>query len=126
MKNEVYENNSDMVKKVNELIKTNNYIAASSAWFAGREWGSKSQSLRVRLSGSDKIGINDIPTDALKLLFHSVYYAYYWFAVTFSEYYDSKYATNVRFQKEGHLKDTYQGMMKGILACFIDGIRSQN
>jgi len=124
MKYEVCENDSDMIKKANELIKTNNYIAASSAWFVGKEWGSKYPSLRARLSESDKIGINDIPTDALNLLFHSVNFTYYWFAVTFSEYYDSKFGTSVRFQKEGHLKDTYQGMMKGILACFIDGVRS--
>lgn len=126
MKNEVYDNSIEKEEELIELIKRYNTLATAYAWIIGYEWGQNYSRLKLHLEETEIINIEDIPADTLQKLIDATYYAYYLFALVFNEYYESIYGKNVRYQKEGHLEDIYQGMMKGILACFIDGVRAQN
>ena len=124
MTNEVFENRIDKVEQLNELVKTFTTLASTYAWIVGLEWGRQDPRLKARFINTDSIRIEDVPTDALQQLILAVYFPYYLFAMVFNDYYESEYGINVRFQKDGHLQDTYQGMMKGVLACFLTGVRS--
>lgn len=124
MDNEVYGNNSEKKNSLEQQVKTVTTLASSCAWMVGKEWGEKDPNLKGKLHNKEAIGINDVPFDAMQLLANAVYFPYFLFAVIFTEYYDSTYGQNVRHQKNGHLVDTYQSMMKGMLACFLMGVKS--
>lgn len=110
--------------QVEERVKRSSSYAASCGWIIGREWGSRDPTLRARLRTRDGIDTDDVPADAMELLGKAVYYLYSVFAEIFTTYYDSEYGRRVRRQKDDHLRDTYQSFMKGMLICFLSGVKS--
>lgn len=125
MENELYQHSLENKRKMEQHVKTATTYAASCAWMVGKEWAIKDLGLRNKLRTKDRIGTGDVPADALELLTKAVYFPYWLFAGTFSDYYDSSYGRRVRHQRNGHLKDTYQGLVNGMLMCFLAGVKSQ-
>jgi hypothetical protein len=98
--------------------------ATMGAWCVGKEFMIKKPHLATKFLYKDAIDINDIPYEELQLLEKAAYLPFNIFAVVFSDYYNSTEGKRMRFQKEGHFKDTYQSIMKGVLACFLEGVQS--
>jgi hypothetical protein len=124
MDKEVYRHSIEKKQNWEEQINTATTLATTCAWMIGKEWGQKDFGLRTKLCNKKTIDITDIPFDAMQLLATAVYMPYFLFAGGFTEYYNSAYGKNVRNQKEGHFADIYQGMMRGVLACFLMGVKS--
>lgn len=121
---EVYENNIDKKRELEDLVKAYTFYAASYAWIVGKEMNERDPKLKQRFNDINSFRVEEIPSDALELLKNAAYLPYYFFAIVFTDYYDSEYGMKVRYQKLGHLVDTYQGIMKGMVACFLDGLKS--
>jgi hypothetical protein len=124
MNNIFYKKSGGNKNQHEETIKRGAYTATSSAWLIGKEFINRDPYIATQFSNSDTIEIQEIPYGEFQLLLKAVYVIYYPFAVIFTDYYNSKYGHRMRFQKEGHFRDTYQSMMKGMLACFLEGIQS--
>lgn len=121
---EVYENNIDKKRELEDLVKAYTFYASSYAWIVGKEMNERDPELKQRFNKVNSFQIEEIPSTALELLKNAAYFPYYLFAIVFTDYYDSEYGMKLRYQKQGHLVDTYQGMMKGMVACFLDGLKS--
>ena len=121
MENVVYQQVSqyEHEKTVKELTT----FAASCGWMVGREWAIRDLDLHSCLGPKNQLDVDDIPSDALKLLIDAVYFPYYLFASIFTKYYDSSYGQRTRDQKKDHFKDTYQSLLKGEFFCFLEGVR---
>lgn len=124
MNNEVIKNSKENIMELNELVSKATTMGSLYAWIIGKEWKQKDPDLRHRLIEKDTIQLDEVPHDALQLLLIAVLFPYYIFAQFFIDYYDSPYGHSVKYQKTPHLIDTYQAMMKGILACFLMGLKS--
>lgn len=107
-----------------ERIYLNNTFAAYSSWIVGREWGFRYPDLVARFRDKTVIIAGEVPADAMEMLNKSLYDSYSLFSQIFGFYYDSEIGRPVRFQKENHLKDTYQSMLRGSLICFLSGVKS--
>jgi len=99
-------------------------LAASGGWVIGREWGERDPGLREKLSAMKSIEIELLPADAVKLLHLAVFEIYSIFYFPHKFYYESTYGRRTRKQREPHMRDTYQSMMKGALICFLSGIKT--
>lgn len=124
MDNVIYEGITGGKNGLEDGIRTFVMGASFGSWCVGKEFMKNKPSIATKFLNKDTIDINDIPFEETQLLLKAVYLPYFTFAFIFSEYYDSEYGKNVRYQKEGHLTDTYQSTMKGLLACFLEGIKS--
>jgi hypothetical protein len=124
MENEVYINSIEKRNFFEHIVKEITTLASSCAWMIGKEWDEKNPNLKAILRNKQTVEISDVPFDAMQLLANAAYFPYFLFANIFTAYYDGAYGKNVRHQKNGHLTDTYQGMMKGMLACFLMGMKS--
>jgi hypothetical protein len=120
----VYRNSSARKREIEAEVKTVSSQATILAWAIGKEWASKDPTLRDRLKGKSQISAADIPADAMELLGKVVGFPYSIFAAIESNYYSSIYGRGVRYQKDAHLKDTYQSLMKAMVVCFLYGIQS--
>jgi hypothetical protein len=80
--------------------------------------------LARRFLNKETINLNDIPHDDLHLLLKAAYLPYSVFAIIFSAYYESPIGRITKHKAEGHFGDTYESIMKGIMACFLEGIQS--
>lgn len=109
-----------------EIIKTSTTYAASCGWMIGREWANNNYNLLAKLINKSFINSDDVPSDAMILLYKATNLPYWHFAVIFTEYYDSPYGQRTRPQKDSHFKDTYQSLLIGVLVCFLDGVKSQS
>ncbi len=122
MENEVYKN-----KKRDEFehdLKITIDDAVFTAYLVGKDFKNNNPYLTDKYIYKDSIEINDIPNEEIKLLEISTWMAYYLFGLITSDYYDSNYGKKLKHLKEGHLTDAYCGIMKGMLACFLEGIQS--
>lgn len=99
-------------------------LAASGGWVIGREWGERDPGLREALSEKKTLDIELLPDGAVKLLRLAVFEIYSIFYFPHKFYYESRYGRRTRKQREPHMRDTYQSMMKGVLICFHSGIKS--
>ena len=120
----IYNNINQSKKGFENGIRTFASAATFGAWIIGKEFKKKYPNQTDKFLNKSTIDIKDIPFKETQILLNAVYLPYYMFALIFTNYYDSEYGKNVRSQKDGHLKDTYQSMMKGILGCFLEGIKS--
>lgn len=114
---------SDQMAEIARFRNMFTSIATSASWMIGRESASKDALLKTRLEHKRNIDIDDVPNDAMMLLTKAVYLPYWLFASVMSDFYDSRYGARNRYQKEAHLKSTYQSFMKGVLMCFLAGVK---
>ena len=124
MEKEVYKNSPERRTVFEKQVRNYTSMASSFAWMLGKEWGQKDPVLKTELLNKETVKIKDIPVAALKLLENAVYFPYYVFAGVFTRYYDSPEGKDARYQKDRHMADTYQGMLKGMLIGFLIGISS--
>jgi hypothetical protein len=124
MNDMIYNNISGGKNGFEDGIRTAVTASTFGSWCVGKEFIKNKPSIATKFLNKDTIDINDIPFEETQMLIKAVYLSYCVFADLFSDYYDSEYGKRVKYQKEGHFTDTYQSMMKGILACFLEGIQS--
>jgi len=124
MNDVVYKNNNENKRKIEDALKVASSNATTLAWVIGKEWASKDPSFRERLKGKSRISTDDIPADAMELLGKAVNFPFSIFAKIMSDYYNSNYGRGTRYQKDAHLKDTYQGLISGMLMIFLYGVQS--
>jgi hypothetical protein len=124
MEKEVYKSSPDRRTAFEKQVRNYTSMASSYAWMLGKEWGQKDPAIKTELLNKEKVKIKDIPVAALKLLENAVYFPYYVFAGVFTRYYDSPEGKDSAYQKDRHMADTYQGMLKGMLIGFLMGISS--
>lgn len=110
--------------KLAERIKTMTTYSAFSGWIIGKEWAKKDRNLYKYLNKKTIIEITDVPTDAMSLLYKAVNFPYNGFTIIFDGYYKSSIGNKKKHQQQSHYKDTYQSLVKGILLCFLDGVKS--
>ncbi len=101
-------------------------LAASGGWVIGREWGERDLGLREKLRNRKTVNIQSLPDDAVRLLHLTLFEIYSIFYFPHKFYYESPYGRRTRKQREPHMRDTYQSMMKGVLICFLSGIKSSD
>lgn len=111
-------------QKTSDAIKSSCTTTAFGSWLIGREWALSDPKRIDNFRFKTKIGIEDVPMDIFTKLLKTVYVPYYLFALIFTEYYESEYGRRTRRQKDGHLKDTYQSIVKASLMCFLDGVKN--
>jgi hypothetical protein len=98
--------------------------ATFGAWCVGKDFMRTKPHLASRFLNKETIDLNDIPHDEQYLLIKAAYLPYSVFAIIFSQYYKSPIGRITKHQEEGHFGDTYESIMKGVMACFLDGIQS--
>jgi hypothetical protein len=108
---------------LDERIRIQSTSATATAWAIGFEYGKVNSLQRSKLIKKKSLDTDDIPSDIMVQLNKLACSVFYIFALVFTEYYDSRFGIRTRHQKEGHIKDTYQGIMKGIMMCFLDGLK---
>jgi len=124
MNNKIYKNKKSNQEKLLENVKTASMYATSCGWMIGYDCCIRDGLLKSRLASRVNIQKGDIPKDAMNLLQIAAYNPYWIFATMFIQYYESSYASLVRSQKDFHLRDTYNGILTGVMMCFLYGAQA--
>lgn len=110
--------------EIDSAISMSTTKAIIGAWCVGKDFMRMKPHLASRFLNKETIDLYDIPHDDLHLLIKAAYLPYAIFAIIFSQYYESPIGRITRPQAEGHFGGTYESIMKGVLACFLEGIQS--